>query len=94
MIFLQQDIIFGSFVTNKSLKSNSILLLHRAVLEEKEVMGVPCHVRLLFRLMEDAENTKVGIYPNSVQKFTNKRSRLQDRKCKIAHHGTMVSSVV
>jgi len=39
MIFLQQDIIFGSFVTNKSLKSNSILLLHRAVLEEKEVMG-------------------------------------------------------
>lgn len=90
MIFLQQDIIFGSFVTNKSLKSNSILLLHRAVLEEKEVMGVPCH----FRLMEDAENTKVGIYPNSVQKFTNKRSRLQDRKCKIAHHGTLVSSVV
>lgn len=30
MTFLQQDIIFGSFVTNKSVKSNSILLLHRA----------------------------------------------------------------
>ena len=57
-------------------------------------MGVPCHVRLLFRLMEDTENTKVGIYPNSVQKFTNKQSRLQDTKCRITHHGTLVSSAV
>ena len=83
-----------ALLSQTSLKSNSILLLHRAVLEGKEVMGVPYHVRLLFRLMEDAENTKVGIYPNYVQKSKNKRSRLQDRKCKIAHHGTLVSSVV
>ena len=83
-----------ALLSQTSLKSISILLLHRAVLEGKEAMGEPYHVRLLFRLMEDAENTKVGIYPNSVQKSTNKRSRLQDRKCKIAHHGTLVSSVV
>jgi hypothetical protein len=45
----QQDVyFFGSFATNKSLRSKIILLLHKAVPEEKEMMSVHCHVRCLF----------------------------------------------
>lgn len=71
MIFLQQDIISGSFATNKSLRRNSILLLHRVIPEEKEMMGVQCHVRLLFRLIDYIKNTKVDVYLNFIHKPTN-----------------------
>lgn len=62
MIFFQQDIIFGFFVLNKLLRSNSILLLYRVIFEEKEMMDVQYQVRFLFRLMEYFENSKVDIY--------------------------------
>lgn len=84
MIFLQQDIIFGSFVLSKSLRSNSISLLHRAILEEKEMMDVQYQVRLLFRLMEYFENSKVDIYPyNGADSKTKKH--------KIVHCRILVS---
>lgn len=57
--------------TKKSLRINSILLLHSIIPKEKEMMGVQCYGRLLLRLIEYIKNTKVGVYPNSIQKSTN-----------------------
>lgn len=79
-MFLQQDVIWGSLVTNKSLRNNGILLLHGAIPEEKEMMGVQSHARLLFSFMEYIESTTRDIYPHCIQKPTNECSRLQDPK--------------
>lgn len=35
------------------------------------MMGVQCYGRLLLRLIEYIKNTKVDVYPNSIQKSTN-----------------------